>query len=216
MSGWIVAGAPRRTTAELGLVTVLSARETRRSSALGEPTGAVHRRPLAEGATEYDELYRAHQGHVRRLCRLWLSDADEAEDVSQEVFLKLLRQHQRGGNTIVWGAWLTRVTVNACRDRRRSGWWKWWRERHQEFNEADLSGQASTPEQEMLSLERRRHVWQAFRKLSSRQQEVFALRLVEGCSTAEVADILGVSPGSIKRHLYRAVQQMRKTLRGLR
>ncbi len=165
---------------------------------------------------EYNQLYQSHRARVLRLCRLLLSDPDEADDVSQEVFLKLFRQHQLSGNTITWGAWLTRVTVNACRDRRRSGWWKWWHERHQEFEEAEFPSNGLTPEQELLSRERLQGVWRSFRRLSARQQEVFALRHLEGCSTEEVADMLGVSPGSIKRHLYRAVHEMRKALRGLR
>ena len=71
-----------------------------------------------------------------------------------------------------------------------------------------------TPEQEVLSSETRRRVWQSFRELSARQQEVFVLRQLEGWSTDEVAETLGLSPGSIKRHLYRAVHIMRKALRG--
>lgn len=165
---------------------------------------------------EYDDLYQTHRGHVLRLCRLLLADADEADDVSQEVFLKLFRQYQAGAEAMAWGPWLTRVTVNACHDRRRSGWWKWWRERYQPFDEADLPGRASSAEQEVLRLERRREVWQALRQLSVRQREVFVLRHLEGCSTAEVAEVLGLSPGSIKRHLYRAVHQMRQALRGSR
>ena len=191
-------------------------RNASRPSALVEAGVAVHPRPVAEGVTEYEDLYQAHCGRVLRLCRCFLFDADEADDVSQEVFLKLFRQHQLSGRTIAWGPWLTTVTVNACRDRRRSGWWKWWRERHQAFEEAELPGHGFTPEQEVLSRERRRDIWHSFRQLSSRQQEVFVLRHLEGFPTAEVAEMLGVSPGSIKRHLYRAVHQMRKALGGLR
>jgi RNA polymerase sigma-70 factor (ECF subfamily) len=143
-----------------------------------------------------------------------LFDADEADDVSQEVFLKLFRQHQLSGSTIAWGPWLTKVTVNACRDRRRSGWWKWWREHHQEFVETQHAAGVLTPEQEALSNEARRNVWVSFRQLSARQQEVFVLRQLQGWSTEEVAQTLGLSPGSIKRHLYRAVHHMRRALRG--
>lgn len=169
----------------------------------------------AEGEfVEYDDLYQTHHGRVLRLCRLLLSDPDEANDVSQEVFLKLFQARQTEERTMVWGAWLTRVTVNACRDRRRSGWWKWFRERHTEFAETDYPGNALTPEQAALSTETRRAVWESFRELSTRQQEVFVLRHLEGWSTDEVAETLGVSAGSVKRHLYRAVHQMRKALRG--
>jgi RNA polymerase sigma-70 factor (ECF subfamily) len=168
----------------------------------------------ANGPAEYDELYQKHHGRVLRLCHLLLSDPDEAHDVTQEVFIKLFQAQQTEERTMVWAAWLTRVAVNACRDRRRSGWWKWWRERHAEFIEADLPGVALTPEQTVLSNETRRAIWQSFRELSARQQEVFMLRQLEGWSTEEVAETLGLSPGSVKRHLYRAVHHMRKTLRG--
>lgn len=172
-------------------------------------------RAAADDPVEYDDLYRTHHARVLRLCSLLLSDPDEANDVTQEVFIKLFQAQQTEERTMVWGAWLTRVTVNACRDRRRSGWWKWWRERHAEFTEADLPGTALTPEQAALSGETRRTIWLAFRELSARQQEVFVLRQLEGWSTDEVAGTLGLSSGSVKRHLYRAVHQLRKTLRGL-
>jgi len=164
---------------------------------------------------EYDELYRTHHGRVLRLCRLLLSDPDEANDVTQEVFIKLFQAQQTEERSMAWPAWLTRVAVNACRDRRRSGWWKWWRERHTEYVETNYAGPAPTPEQAALSNEKRRAIWEALRELSDRQQEVFVLRQLEGWSTEDVAETLGLSVGSIKRHLYRAVHQMRKALRGV-
>ncbi|MFN8627883.1 MAG: sigma-70 family RNA polymerase sigma factor [Candidatus Binatia bacterium] len=172
-------------------------------------------RLVEQHAVAYDDLYRTQRPRILRLCRLLLADPDEADDVAQEIFLKLLRQHRRGDG-VAWGPWLTRVTVNACRDRRRSGWWKWWRERHQEFEEATLPAGGVTPEQAALGSESRQQVWRSFRQLSARQQEVFALRYIEECSTDEVADLLGLSPGSVKRHLYRAVHQLRKTVGGSR
>jgi len=203
MTGLRATSPERRSTHRLAhsLMIVSGGEEDRLNAAEDDPPG-------------YDELYHAHRARVVRLCRLLLSDPHEADDVTQEIFLKLFQMHQRGDRSVAWGPWLTRVTVNACRDRRRSGWWKWWRERHQEFVEADLPANTRTPEHEAMSGEQRRQVWRAFRELSARQQEVFVLRQVEGWSTEEVADTLGVSPGSIKRHLYRAVHQLREALRG--
>lgn len=169
---------------------------------------------LAERHVDYDWLYRTHQPRVLRLCRMLLSDPDEADDVTQEVFLKLMRYRPADCATIAWGPWLTKVTVNACRDRRRSGWWRWWREGGREIQDTDLPNAVATPEREALGREERWRVWRSFRKLSSRQQEVFALRQIEGWSTEEVAEILGVSTGSVKRHLFRAVHQLREALRG--
>jgi len=170
---------------------------------------------VADDSSDYDELYRTHHAHVLRLCRLLLSDPHEADDVSQEVFLKLLREH-RAAHDVAWGRWLTTVTVNACRDRRRSGWWKWWRERHGNFDEAELRWMGMTPEDAVSSAETANHIWTAFRALSVRQQEVFALRQLEGWSTDEVAATLGLSAGTVKRHLYRAVHHLRSAIRGQR
>jgi RNA polymerase sigma factor (sigma-70 family) len=177
---------------------------------------AVRLRQVAHKSADYDELYQAHHEHVRRLCRLLLADLDEADDVSQEVFIKLLQQHRTAGDAVAWERWLTTVTVNACRDRRRSGWWKWWRERHHELDDGMLLDGRLTPEDEVSGAETVRRIWAAFRGLSARQQEVFTLRQLEGWSTDEVAASLGLSAGSVKRHLYRAVHQLRAALRGQR
>jgi RNA polymerase sigma-70 factor (ECF subfamily) len=169
---------------------------------------------VVESHLGYDALYRAHHARVLRTCRLLLSDPDEAEEVCQEVFLKLFREHQGDTRGIAWGPWLTRVTVNACRDRRRSGWWKWWRDRHEEFHDVEFAAPGRSPEQEILSRETHRQVWEAFRDLSTRQREVFVLRLLEGWSTEVVAETLGLTAGSVKQHLFRAVRHLRAALRG--
>ncbi len=52
-----------------------------------------------DSPVDYDDLYRAHHARVLRLCRLLLSDPHEADDVSQEVFLKLLRQQRTVGRS---------------------------------------------------------------------------------------------------------------------
>lgn len=169
---------------------------------------------VAHNSSDYDELYRVHSERVRRLCRLLLADPDEAADVSQEVFIKLFREQQTASQPVAWERWLTTVTVNACRDRRRSGWWKWWRERHHEFDEGMLPARRLSPEDEVSGAETARRVWDEFRRLSARQQEVFTLRQLEGWSTEDVAASLGLSAGSVKRHLYRAVHHLRAALRG--
>src|SRR5437667_440079 len=73
-----------------------------------------------------------------------------------------------------------------------------------------------TPEEAALGREERQRIWRIFRRLSARQQEVFALRQLEGWSTDEVAETLGLSSGSVKRHLFRATHQLRAALRGTR
>src|SRR5262245_27386396 len=109
--------------------------------------------------TLWDDLHRDHRGRLTRLCRVLLADADEAADAVQDVFAKL---HERLGaetRTMDWGAWLTRVAVNACHDRLRSGWWRWWRERG--VDESALPATLRTPEDEVIGRDTQSRVWAA-------------------------------------------------------
>ena len=162
--------------------------------------------------TGYEELYRAHYRRILRLCRLLLADPHEAEEVGQEVFLKLYRAHTGPVTPAAWGPWLTRVAINACRDRRRSAWWRWWRASGEPLDDGATPGHGLTPEEETLNRETRWQIWQGFQQLSPRQREVFVLRHIEGSSTGEVAKTLGLSAGSVKRHLFRAIHQLRAVL----
>lgn len=160
----------------------------------------------------YEEIYVTHHARVVRLCRLLLADAHEAEEVGQEVFLKLHQARQRGVPPRACGPWLTTVAVNACHDRRRSGWWRWWRERGEPLDE-QVASRAGTPEDAAVARERRERIWRGLQRLSRRQREVFVLRQIEGWSTIEVAEMLGLSVGSVKQHLFRAVGELRVALR---
>jgi RNA polymerase sigma-70 factor, ECF subfamily len=164
-------------------------------------------------APSYDDLYLTYRARVLRLCRLLLGDPDEAEDVGQEVFVKLFRASQRPHDPhMAWGAWLTRVAVHACRDRRRSRWWRRVWSTSAELDEETIASTWRTPEGEVVGAEQQRRIWHAFEQLAPRQREVFVLRHVEGWSTREVAHAIGVETGSVKRHLFRAIRHLRSAL----
>src|SRR2546427_70813 len=86
--------------------------------------------------------------------------------------------------------------------------------RGRELVETAHVARGPTPEEAALGLEERQRIWRVYRRLSPRQQEVFALRQLEGWSTDEVAETLGLSSGSVKRHLFRATHQLRAALKG--
>src|SRR4029453_16067568 len=100
----------------------------------------------------------------------------------------------------------------ACRDRRPSGWWRRWWSVSAPLDETSVASPFRTPEGEVVSADQQRRIWRAFEHLAPRQREVFVLRHVEGWSTQEVADALGVETGSVKRHLFRAVRRLRASL----
>ena len=132
-----------------------------------------------------------------------------------EVFLKAHEAERLGQVPASWAAWLTRVAVNGCRDRHRAGGWMRFRPRGRPRRGAP--GGADPRAQRRR--DRRGHAAADLDRLPAlprRQQEVFALRHVEEQPTLAVAAALGVSPGSVKRHLFRAVRALRLRLRDAR
>ena len=72
------------------------------------------------------------------------------------------------------------------------------------------------PSEVAIGEDTRRRIWAAFRTLPRRQQEVFALRYIEEQTTSDVALALGLSQGSVKRHLFRALRHLRQALEAAR
>jgi RNA polymerase sigma-70 factor, ECF subfamily len=161
-----------------------------------------------------ESLYRRHRQRIERLCVMLLGNREEARDVAQEVFLRVIEHYGRPDEPRDWSAWITRVAINACHDRRRSGWWKWWQRDGRELTDADLI--AAGPEEHAMRIRQRRAIWRAMRGLSERQREVFVFRRIEGWSTAETAEALELSLESVKLHLFRAMRRMRLALRSER
>jgi len=160
---------------------------------------------------DYESVCRAFKPRIVGLCRSLLRDADEAEDVTQEVFLRAYERLSTDGAPDVWEAWLVRVAVNGCRDRQRSAWWK--RFRRIESQQADRNLELfPSSEEEAIAREQRSRIWRQLQTLRDRQRQVFVLRCIEEWSTEEVAGQLGLTTGTVKRHLFRAVRKLRKVV----
>lgn len=164
----------------------------------------------------YDDLYEGNRVRIARLCSLLLADGHLAEDVCQEVFLKLHVAMDGSTQTVDWERWLTRVAVNACKDVRRSAWWRRVRSRRDDFDESTFASSGEGPERSARDRQIRSRVREALGGLPSRQRQVFVLRHIEGWSTEEVASALSMHTGTVKRHLFRAVARLRAVLGDLR
>jgi RNA polymerase sigma-70 factor (ECF subfamily) len=159
---------------------------------------------------DHDAIFRTHRARILGLCRLMLRENEEAEDVMQDVFLRAFEHLRTGEPPVVMEAWLVRVAVNACRDRQRSGWWKYLR-KHADIGEINPPV-AGSSETEAITRERQERIWRQLGALKAQQRNVFVLRYIEGWSTAEVAKSLNLTDGSVKTHLFRAVRHLRKAL----
>jgi RNA polymerase sigma factor (sigma-70 family) len=125
--------------------------------------------------------------------------ADEAEDVVQEVFLRLLQHLHAGGDRTNLRAWLFEVAANCCRDRlRRRRRWLPWR--------PDLDRRTAPPDSEARDLRLARA---ALRELAPRDRLLLSLR-AQGLSYSEIARAAGIEPVSVGRLLARAVDRWKK------
>ncbi len=158
-------------------------------------------------------LFERYADRIYRLAEGLLHDAAEAEDVVQESFVKALTNMGRFEGRSGIGTWLYRVAYNTAMDRLRK------RGRATLASDDDdlplphsLADWSSTPEERLLDREARASLDAATDALSAPLRAVFILRDVEGLSTAEAADALGITESAAKVRLHRARLQLRERL----
>ncbi len=154
----------------------------------------------------WEALVGNHQDAVFRLAYLFLADADEAQDVAQEAFIRAFRALDHFDASRPLRPWLLRITTNLARNRLRSAG-RYWAALQRVFWE-QAQGAANVEEKSLRRLEAQQ-VWQAIRRLSPADQQVIYLRYFLELPEAEMAAALEVPPGTIKSRLHRALNRLR-------
>ena len=170
-------------------------------------------------AQEFARIVESHRPQIFRFLLSSLRDIDLAETLTQECFLKAHRNwsHFRGDSSAM--TWLMRIAINLQKDywrNRRIQFWRQTRTNAVDLDEASewLPNGERNAEQQMLAREQVAHVWEAVKGLSERQRTVFLLRYVEERELSEIATATGLSEGTVKAHLSRALGRVRTELRG--
>jgi RNA polymerase sigma-70 factor (ECF subfamily) len=172
--------------------------------------------PTAITAADFEQIVRRYQRKVYRVLLLMLKNPDDADNMTQECFLRAYTSMQSFRGECSVQTWLMRIAVNLARDHvrnRRAGFWK----RLLRIGEGSVitaehepvSVRAS-PEQGMLAREELDAVWLAVDNLSPRQKEVFILRFAEEMELKEIAEVLNLRTGTVKAQLFRAVTSVRE------
>ena len=172
-------------------------------------------------AQEFARIVESHRPQIFRFLLSSLRDIDLAETLTQECFLKAHRNWSsfRGDSSAM--TWLMRIAINLQKDHwrnRRMQFWRQTRTNAVDLDEASewLPNGERNAEQQMLAREQVAQVWQAVKGLSERQRTVFLLRYVEERELSEIASATGLSEGTVKAHLSRALGRVRTELRGPR
>jgi len=171
---------------------------------------------VVDGQTAlYELLMRRHNERVYRAARAIVRDEAEAEDVMQQAYVNAyahLRQFDRRAS---FATWLTRIAVNEAIARaRRQG--RYVSMEREDTHPAESIGPTDTltpdPEMQTYAGELRVLLEAAVDALPDGAREVFVLREVQGLSTLETADVLGIREDAVKARLSRAKLALRRDL----
>jgi RNA polymerase sigma-70 factor, ECF subfamily len=187
-----------------------------------EPGVLTEPAPLAgdpqDELQDFDAIVRKHRPRVFRFLLASVRDRDAAENLTQDCFIRAYRAREqfRGDSSV--GTWLMHIAANLVRTREGRGLKFWRRSVRGGADLGDLSDwmpdQQKSPEALALAKEQVNAVWRAATRLSERQRTVFLLRFVEDMDLLEIAAVTGMKEGTVKTHLFRAMQSVRLVLEG--
>jgi len=168
----------------------------------------------------FRELVERHKKQVYYLALDMAGNPVDAEDISQEVFLKVYRSFSTFRRGAKLGSWLYRVTYNAAIDHLRSKGTvpEPVDDRVLESRSAGgaglAQGQMPDPAAAAETSDLQRRIAKALEKVSPQEKAVFLLRHNEDLMLKDIAETLGLSIGSVKSYLFRAVRKLQKELSG--
>ncbi len=167
----------------------------------------------------YDELVRTYSGPIYHVAYRMTGDAAEASDAVQDIFLKIFRNIGGFKGEAALKTWIFKIAFSEILNRLR-----WWKRRHRyatlsldESPNGNTPGDGvadggPTPEEVLQAKEREDAIQQALRRLSHEHRSIIVLRDIEGFSYTEIADVLGISMGTVKSRLARARADLKKSL----
>ncbi len=169
----------------------------------------------------FEQLVFRHDKKIFALAARYVTSADEAKDIYQEVFIKVYRGLRRFQSRSEFSTWLHRIAVNVClthraRSRART---------HVSLGE-DVEGEidethpalaagarAVLPDAQAINTEMQDRVEAALALLSPRQRMVFTLKHLQGYRLREIAAIMHCTEGTVKRYLFDATAKLRVHLK---
>ncbi len=156
--------------------------------------------------TEFEALYAVHSREVWALAYARWTDADSAQDIMQEVFLRLWKQLEAGEAILNPRAWLLRVARNLAEDYAKSSF------RRNGTQPPEMLGGLPDREDGPLAVMEREESFRQIRgilgELATADREILTLRYAFDYETAAIAEILGVAPSAVHMRLSRARQRL--------
>ncbi len=184
-----------------------------------DPDSALVRGLKCGSAHSFEQLLERYQNSIYSFVYRLLDDPSEAPDVTQEVFLKVFRKIGEFREDASLKTWIYRIAVHEAANRRR--WFA--RRRLREVANGARDGGAGrdwelpaasveTPFDSMQRREVRMALECGLRELDERLRQAVVLRDIEGLAYNEIAETLGIAPGTVKSRILRGREALKKRL----
>jgi RNA polymerase sigma-70 factor (ECF subfamily) len=173
----------------------------------------------SEVMSDFDAVVGEYRPRIFRFILASLRDRESAENLTQECLVKAYKAREQFRGAASIPTWLLQIAANLVRDHESGGRLKFWRRALR----ADLTdvmdvipdGQLS-PESIVSRKQEVEAIWRVAAKLSERQRTVLLLRFVEDLNLLEIAEVTGMKLGTVKTHLFRALESVRAAVEGTR
>lgn len=175
-----------------------------------EPSdGALVAAALRGDAEAFAQLVTRYERPVYHLAYRTLKDAEEARDITQESFLRAYRSLRGFRPSSKFSTWIFAIAYHACCDRLK-------RLRRQSGDELpERADSAPGPEHVVIALDQAQRLRDAIDSLPEKYRTVITLYHLQGQQYDEIARVLGLPMGTVKTHLFRAKEQLRRILQGV-
>ncbi|HOQ48301.1 MAG TPA: RNA polymerase sigma factor [Candidatus Kapabacteria bacterium] len=157
-------------------------------------------------------LIRKYEKFVFAIALRYVASYDDAEDLTQEVFIKVLNNLKKFKQDSSLKTWLYRITVNACitfvRKKKITSFF-----RLDDNSDVIKKQKEFSPEQYYIADELERKFLNELTKLPEKQRETFALRYFDNLSYEEISQLLGTSVGGLKANYFQAIKKLSEKLK---
>ncbi len=177
----------------------------------GEPDGSPHipstisddeiLRLKAGDISALDLVFRVYGDRIFRVCHGILGNRSDAEDATQEIFMRIFEKANKFSGKANFTSWVLRLAANHTRNFARA---KTARRRISGPTSFESKSRMAGPVEETIALEDESELFKLLQLLPSSQRQVLVLREIEGLSYGQLAEILDVPPGTVTSRLTRA------------
>lgn len=164
----------------------------------------------------FEAIFQRYERQIYGFIFRIMGNPDDANDLTQECFIRAYRALGATSDDLNISAWLHRIASNACLDvlrrRQRIRWLPWESHKHEHL----LHGKPlDDPERNALSNEAQAAVQRVLQHMTPRNRMALVLREYEGLSCEEIGQIMGLSRSAVKSVLFRGREEFRKVYRKL-